>query len=270
MKMLSFFAITVPILFGSALGSIHVQILAPSPKALIYEPGITVSAKVTSDFDVKKVVAILAGKQYPMSLSNMLFCEPGPCQTGFAAAVPIKDAPKGWNSLSVQATDVFDATGEAAIDIYSGERLRLDIIEPYDGAVAVPDMRFKAACFADSQACRMTMKVNVAGMEISIDPDGTILDTVLKFRGLRRKGTFNISACDRFGNCIEGRREFWIEPDTVFAKLHEVEGIIRDFIQDTRPVMRWPREPLEFEIAVTAAISALITRNSPCPFTAIL
>lgn len=212
--------------------TITITFISPTPAGLS-DTNLNIVVAINSLYQLSTVKAKVEDREKDLTFSTCAYrTRLGECQPGWLATISLAGLERGQKNLSVAATDVFNTVSTAQVTFRYDQPPKILLEGLPDGAIARPDLRFKAICIDDDPAgCRSLVAVFSAGNVVAQLPnqfDGEI--SFAKANGI--EGDFCIRATDSAFQVREICQKLYVEASPVLTEVLKVNGMILDVKTD--------------------------------------
>jgi len=212
--------------------TVTITFISPTPAGLS-DTNLNIVVAINSLYQLSTVRGKVEDREKDLTFSTCAYrTRLGECQPGWLATISLAGLERGQKSLSVSATDVFNTVSTAQVTFRYDQPPKVVLEGLPDGAIARPDLRFKASCVDDDPAgCRSLVAVFSSGNVVAQLPnqfDGEI--SFAKANGI--EGDFCIRATDSAFQVREICQKLYVEASPVLTEVLKVNGIIQDVKTD--------------------------------------
>lgn len=142
----------------------------------ISEDSLSIGVLVSSTFELASVKAQVEGREVALAFSNNGVCGAGGgCTPGWSGALSLAGLSRGTKLLTITATDVFGAVGQAQRQFLYDRRPQISFSNPIAESVTGLTIRVTANCVDDDPAGCNSMRVYYQHPSFGPGTSGTIL-----------------------------------------------------------------------------------------------
>jgi hypothetical protein len=202
----------------------NLRVRAPSPGGLAGRK-LFVAVAVSSTFELRSVRARVADRETELQF-NPEVCVPTTCEPSWAGTVSLLGLPRGSQTLTITATDVFGNGATTETSFFYDQPPVLEVHFPLEATVAQPTLRVAFTCTDDGpEPCL----VRVWGRgKLLLQTRGS-RDTELSFAEFDRSAVFlQFEAIDSVKQRVEASRTVYVEASPRLERVATFTGPVLD------------------------------------------